>query len=129
MVSFDLTKRSQRWEFGENDFAFWASPAVTEDAVYVAGRDKRVYRLNPDDGSEAWDFKARGRVDSSPVISGKTLYVGSDDGYLYALDVETGDEIWSEDLGEDIRSSPAIAGGYLVIATGEGRVVAFQEKK
>ena len=129
VVSFDLTKRVQRWEFGETDFAFWASPAVTDDAVYVAGRDKRVYRINPDDGSEAWAFKARGRVDSSPVISGKTLYVGSDDGFLYALDTETGDELDAVDIGEDIRSSPAIAGGYLVIGTGEGRVLAFKEKK
>ena len=128
VVSFNLKTRELRWEFGENDFAFWASPAVTDDAVYVAGRDKRVYRINPDDGSEEWQFKARGRVDSSPVISGKTLYVGSDDGYLYALDTESGDELWSAEIGEDIRSSPAIAGGFLVIATGEGRVIAFKEK-
>lgn len=127
VVSFDLTKRTQRWEFGETDFAFWASPAVTDDAVYVAGRDKRVYRINPEDGSEVWSFKARGRVDSSPVISGKTLYVGSDDGFLYALDTESGDELWASDIGEDIRSSPAIAGGNLLIATGEGSVLAFRE--
>ncbi|MGI9243477.1 MAG: PQQ-binding-like beta-propeller repeat protein [Verrucomicrobiales bacterium] len=129
VVSFDLGRRVQRWEFGETDFAFWASPAVTDDALYVAGRDKRVYRVNPDDGTEVWSFKARGRVDSSPVISGKTLYVGSDDGFLYALDTESGDELWDSDIGEDIRSSPAIAGGFLVIATGEGTVLAFKEAK
>jgi len=129
VVSFDLTKRIQRWEFGETDFAFWASPAVTEEAVYVAGRDKRVYRINPEDGEEVWAFKARGRVDSSPVISGGTLYVGSDDGYLYALDTESGEELWSSEIGEDIRSSPAIAAGHLVIATGEGKVLAFKEMK
>ncbi|MFT5106468.1 MAG: outer membrane protein assembly factor BamB, partial [Pseudoalteromonas tetraodonis] len=129
VVSFDLSTRKLRWEFGETDFAFWASPAVTDDAVYVAGRDKRVYRINSEDGTEAWEFKARGRVDSSPVISGNTLYVGSDDGYLYALDIQSGEEMWSYEVGEDLRSSPAIAGGYLIIASGEGKVLAFQEKK
>jgi len=127
VVSFDLKTRELRWEFGENDFAFWASPAVTDDAVYVAGRDKRVYRVNPKDGSEVWQFKARGRVDSSPVISGDTIYIGSDDGFLYALDTKTGDEIWSEDIGEPLRASPAIAGGYLIISTDEGQVIAFRE--
>jgi len=129
VVSFDLVKRTRRWEFGDSDFAFWASPAVTDAAVYVAGRDKRVYRINPDDGSEVWNFKARGRVDSSPVISGDTLYVGSDDGFLYALDTASGDELWSSEIGGGIRSSPAIAAGLLVIATGDGQVVAFKEKK
>lgn len=129
VVSFDLATRALRWEFGERDFAFWASPAVTDDAVYVAGRDKRVYRINPENGEAVWDFKTRGRVDSSPVISGKTLYIGSDDGFLYALDTASGEELWSDPIGEDIRSSPAIAGGYLIIATGEGQVIAYKENK
>ena len=47
VVSFDLAKRARRWEFGESDFAFWASPAVTAEAVYVAGRGKRVFRMAP----------------------------------------------------------------------------------
>ncbi len=121
VVSFDLAKRTQRWEFGETDFPFWASPAVTEDAVYAAGRDKRVYRINPEDGERGLEHSRLAAGSTVPRSSVGRPYT-SDPTTVICMRSTRLPETRSgrADLGEDIRSSPAIAGGFLVIATGEG---------
>lgn len=129
VAAFDLEKKKQLWEFGERDFPYIASPAVTGDSVFAAGKDKRLYRILRDGGEAAWEFKAGGGIESSPVVSGQTVFFGDGDGFLYAVDADTGEERWSYELGDGVRSSPAIAGGMLVIGCDDGQIYAFRPKK
>lgn len=124
--AYSLKERKQLWVHHERDFPYFASPAVTEDSVYVADRGKRVYGLNRKDGSVKWTFRARRSLDSSPVVSGDLLYIGSDDGRLYAIDRATGEEKWSYEIGEAITAAPAIAQGYLVIGAQDNFVYGFK---
>jgi outer membrane protein assembly factor BamB len=125
VAAFDLVAKKRLWEFGERDFPFFASPAVSADSVFAAGRDKRLYRIDRKTGEAVWEFKTGSGIDSSPVVSGDTVFVGSGDGNLYAIDIPGGEKVWSYEIGEDIRSSPAIAGGKLVIGCDDGKVYAF----
>ena len=128
VAAFDLSAKKRLWEFGERDFPFIASPAVTKDSVYSAGKDKRLYRINRSSGEGEWEFKTGSGIESSPVVSGKLVFVGSGDGSVYAVDSKTGKEVWSYDVGDSIRSSPAISGGKLVIGCDDGKVYAFSGK-
>lgn len=125
VAAFDLGAEKRLWEFGERDFPFFASPAVSADSVFAAGRDKRLYRIDRTSGEAVWEFKTGSGIDSSPVVSGDTVFVGSGDGSLYAIDIPGGEKVWSYEIGEDIRSSPAIADGKLVIGCDDGKVYAF----
>ncbi len=129
VAAFNLTEKKRAWEFGERDFPFIASPAVTTDAVYCAGKDKRLYRINKSNGAGKWEFKTGSGIESSPVVSGDLVFVGSGDGNVYAVNANTGKEVWSYDVGDSIRSSPAISAGKLVIGCDDGKVYAFSGKK
>ncbi len=129
VAAFDLTAKKRLWEFGERDFPFLASPAVTKTSVYSAGKDKRLYRINKSNGKGIWEFKTGAGIESSPVVSGDVVFVGSGDGNLYAVDVNTGKEQWSYDVGESIRSSPAISDGKIVIGCDDGKIYAFSTKQ
>ena len=91
VAAFDLKTKKQIWEFGERDFPYFSSPAVTMDSVIAAGRDKRLYKINRK-SEGIWEFKTGGGIESSPVVSGSNVFVGSGDGSLYAVDMESGDE-------------------------------------
>lgn len=129
VAAFDLTAKKRLWEFGERDFPFLASPAVTKDSVYSAGKDKRLYRINRISGKGIWEFKTGSGIESSPVVSGSSVLVGSGDGNLYSVDINTGKEQWSYDVGESIRSSPAISEGKVVIGCDDGKIYAFSNKR
>ena len=127
VAAFDLKTKKQIWEFGERDFPYFSSPAVTMDSVIAAGRDKRLYKINRKSGQGIWEFKTGGGIESSPVVSGSNVFVGSGDGSLYAVDIESGDEKWSFELGDNIRSSPAIVNGKLVIGCDDGKIYCFDD--
>lgn len=125
--AYDLKEKKPRWKYEDKNFAYFASPAVQGNFVYVANRGKRLLKLDREKGTVAWEFKARRSMDSSPVVSGGLVYIGSDDGRVYAVDVETGAEKWSYEIGKAITASPAIAGGYLVIGSQDGTAYAFSK--
>ncbi len=126
VAAFDVAEKKKLWLFRERDFEYFASPAVTEESVFTASRDKRLYRLDRKTGDLIWEFKARNPIDSSPVVSGGQVYFGADDGFLYGISCETGEETWSYEIGEEVKSSPAIGEGLLVIGCGDGNVYAFR---
>ncbi|MEE2808091.1 MAG: PQQ-binding-like beta-propeller repeat protein [Verrucomicrobiota bacterium] len=129
VAAFDLNKKQRLWEFGERDFPFFSSPAVTKDSVYAAGKDKRLYKINRKTGEGIWEFKTGQGIESSPVVSGNSVFIGSGDGSLYAIDIQSGKQKWSYELGDNIRSSPAITRAKLVIGCDDGKIYCFSESK
>ena len=127
VAAFDLKKKKQIWEFGERDFPYFSSPAVTKDSVFAAGRDKRLYKINRKSGDGIWEFKTGNGIESSPVVSGDNVFVGSGDGSIYAVNIKSGKEKWSFELGDNIRSSPAIVDGKLVIGCDDGKIYCFND--
>jgi outer membrane protein assembly factor BamB len=93
--------------------AIVADLAMSEDALYVASSNGRVYSLDKVSGDENWrreDIPVLAeKLWTSPVIQGNTLYVSTLDGHIYALSVETGELLdWSFESEAGFDSSPVI---------------------
>ena len=125
VVAVDLANQQLAWEFEDQPFAYFSSPAVDADHVVIGGRDKRLHCIRRRDGHELWSFATEGKVDSSPVICADKVVVGSDDGHLYVVSLRDGKKLWSYRIDRPIASSPAVAAGMIVIGADDGRVYAF----
>ena len=115
------------WTYADPDreFPIMSSAAVTPEAIFVGGRDKRLRSISTKKGELLWSFVTRGRVDSSPVVVGDRVFVASADGTLYAVERATGKERWRFETGAPISASPAVAAGRLVIGNEDGMVYCF----
>lgn len=94
------------------------SPALSEDAVYVANHDDEVIALSREDGSILWEY-ARSREGEGFSISehadvtlaGRFLLGAFTDGAVIAFDAADGTVVWirdtSTDLVTDIRDTRA----------------------
>ena len=130
VLGVDLKQGKVLWQYENPDgqFPFYSSPAVTNRAVYVGGRDKFFHALDTQTGKEIWRFPAKSRVESSPAISGNTVYFGTVGGQIYGLSTDSGKVQWEYDAAEAVVSSPAIVEGKLVIATKGGTLYCFGSK-
>ena len=128
VLSVDLDTGAIRWRYAHavRKFPFYSSPAVTDQAVVIGGRDKLVHALNPQTGQPLWTFAAGARVDSSPVIAGDYIYVGAR--ALIALALASGAEVWRFETGAAIAASPAIAADHLVIGATDGVLYCFRKE-
>ena len=115
-----------RYQHAVRKFPFYSSPAISEWAAIIGGRDKMVHALDPDNGTPLWTYNAKVRVDSSPVIAGNRVYFGA--GALIALDLATGTEVWRFETGASITASPAIAAGRLIIGATDGVIYSFGQE-
>lgn len=96
------------------------TPVVTENTVYFASSDRRLYAVDPVDGSEIWSFDTE-RVNVGSVALGHdgTIYTATEGGLgvLYAVSPR-GDELWSLELAGRSSASPVVDGnGVIYICT------------
>jgi outer membrane protein assembly factor BamB len=121
-------KIAWRYEHPVRKFPFYASAAVGDGIVVVAGRDKLVHGLDPATGKALWTHSFRAAADASPVLVGPKLdrVVAADkSGELVQLDARTGKPIWRFDVGAGIEASPAVGRGRLVVGTIDGTLYCF----
>jgi outer membrane protein assembly factor BamB len=99
---------------GAKSNAIVADLAMSENALYVASSNGRVYSLDRGAGDENWSREdipvlSKEKLWTSPVIQGDTLYVSTYDGNIYALSAETGELLdWSFETETGFVSSPVI---------------------
>ncbi len=67
-----------------------------ESGIYVAARQRTVYRLAPDDGSIRWGRQLPVPLKEAPVIAGRTLYQDCGSAGLFAVDIDSGDMTWAQ---------------------------------
>jgi len=127
VLAVDLENGDSIWTHDADGTEFVASPAVTADRVYVAGRDQKLRCLDRSTGDLLWEFTARKGIDSSPVVTENAVFFGSDDGRVYAVNPVDGSELWAYEIGARINASPAVAQGRLVIGSQRGGIFGFEE--
>lgn len=113
------------WRYRDRNFAYFSSPALTDDHVIIGGRDKRLHCIDRISGKAKWTFQTREEVDSSPVICGDAVVVGSGDGRLYCVGIADGQERWAYEIGAAIVASPAAADGLIVVGAEDGVLYAI----
>jgi halocyanin-like protein len=126
------------WAF-ETNGVLHSAPTVVDGTVYFGSRDRHVYAVDAEDGTERWHFATgpspRGPgedlllhgtgVWSSPQVIDGTVYVASNDTNLYALDAETGDPEWVfEEPTAHLYSSPTFVDGTVYFCSRHSHVYA-----
>ena len=127
-ICVDLKEKKIAWQFGQRDFPFMGSPALTKDHVLFGGQDRRVHLVKRADGKSVWDFRSRGQFNSSPVIVGQRAIIGCDDGRVYMLNLADGTEVWNHEIGQAVAGSPAVIDGMMLIGSDDGSVYAFGDE-
>ncbi|HET6383000.1 MAG TPA: PQQ-binding-like beta-propeller repeat protein [Armatimonadota bacterium] len=118
-AALDAETGVERWSFPGRHFTIASS-----GAVYGAGFDGKLYRLNAINGSREWIFQPPGPVYSSPALgAGGALYVQGGVA-LHALDRQTGASRWTYRMGGAMKSSPAPC-RYVYIGTWDDHVFAL----
>jgi len=113
------------WRY-EGEGAFFSTPALSKDYLYVGSRDQNIHCINRKTGEKVWTFQTQEEVDSSPILCKDKLLVGSCDGRFYMISADNGEEIWSYEIGQPITASPGVGGGKVIIGAEDGVVYAFE---
>ena len=108
----------------EVDDEVWATPAVTDDAIYVTTMNGSLYRVDKG-GEQQWQFEADAAIAMRAVPDGDSVYVGAYDKRLYAIDAATGDPRWSFGADEWFWSAPVVDGDAIFAASLDGKMYAL----
>lgn len=104
------------------------APIATENVIVAASRDRYIYTINREDGSEFWRKKLDGPP-APPVLAGRTIYTATEGrGTLRILDLESGDDIWKQEF-PSVRQPLSLAGDTLFVATDFGTLFALDVRK
>lgn len=118
VMGANVLKEDLVWVYEDSEFPFFSAPAVTEESVFIGGRDKHLHAIDRKTGKGRWKVKTGGRVDSSPIAFDDAVVFGSTDGRLYAVSPKDGSEVWTLDLGEGLMAAPVYAEGMIVVGGG-----------
>jgi outer membrane protein assembly factor BamB len=111
--------------------AIVANLAMSEDALYVASSNGRIYSLDKGTGDENWKREdipvLAEKLWTSPVIQGDALYVSTFYGDIYALSVETGELLgWSFGSEAGFASSPVIDDDVIYVGSFDRHLYAVE---
>jgi outer membrane protein assembly factor BamB len=146
VLALNTLARSQNLTFPQARYGEWkwdcpidnaksnaivADLAISEDALYVASSNGRVYSLDKGSGDENWKREdipvLAEKLWTSPVIQGDTLYVSTFDGHIYALSVETGELLdWSFESEAGFASSPVIYEDTIYVGSFDNKLCAIR---
>ena len=108
--------------------AKWASqiPAITygggavvdaSGIIYQCGTDKKVYAINPADGSKKWTCDVDAVIGAFPALSDGVLYCATNAGTFYAINTLTGAVNWSKSVDGTGSAVAADAAGNAYVGT------------
>lgn len=109
-----------RWQMtiGASD-AIAFTPAVAIDAVYVAGVQGQLARVNPTDGKIVWQHSAGAKLSAGVGANVDTEFVGTQNAELIAFD-DAGKQRWTTNLSSEVLGIPKVSGDTVVVRTEDG---------
>jgi outer membrane protein assembly factor BamB len=121
------------WHHQKGSEAFFASPAVIGNRVFVSvadmaalGQSGRIYAFDADTGRIAWVGTPDGYEPtfSSPVVSGNRVVCGeglhwAKKARLVCLEIQTGKTLWTFRTQSHVECAPVIADGRVYVGAGD----------
>lgn len=102
------------------------APAVVGNAVYVAGADGSLARI--DDGQQVWKISAGQTLSGGVGADEKLVVVGSPKGDVLAFSAADGSPLWKVRVSSEVLAPPAVAQGIVVVRSGDNRLAAFDAR-
>jgi outer membrane protein assembly factor BamB len=101
------------------------APVVANGALFAAGRDGSVVRVDPATGRIVWQVSAGKRLTAGPGSDGAVVVVAARDGSLIAFD-SAGKPAWTTTLGAEAVTVPSVGLGLVIVRTSDNRISAFE---
>ncbi|MEY7850053.1 PQQ-binding-like beta-propeller repeat protein [Natrarchaeobius sp. A-rgal3] len=120
-VAYNIERQELKWEFeNENsDFMSEATPAISNETVYVGSGDTKLYAIDIQDGGEKWSFKTERPISAGPSIVDDNVYLPARDGHVYSIDKDTGEEEWSTDYELRLQQKPVVTDNMIYFVDGK----------
>ncbi|HEX7936076.1 MAG TPA: outer membrane protein assembly factor BamB [Paraburkholderia sp.] len=100
------------------------SPVAVGDAVYAAGANGSVAKIDAQTGKDIWRIKLHDDISAGVGSDGTLTAVGGLKGDVYVLGAD-GKQLWTAKAPGEIISPPLVGNGLVVVRTVDGQIVAF----
>ena len=100
------------------------SPVAVGNAVYAAGANGSVAKIDAQTGKDVWRVKLRDDLSAGVGSDGTLTAVGGLKGDVYVLGAD-GKQLWTAKAPGEIISPPLVGNGLVVVRTVDGQIVAF----
>ncbi|WP_027799613.1 outer membrane protein assembly factor BamB [Paraburkholderia dilworthii] len=100
------------------------SPVAVGDAVYAAGANGSVAKIDAQTGKDVWRVKLHDDISAGVGSDGTLTAVGGLKGDVYVLGAD-GKQLWTAKAPGEIISPPLVGNGLVVVRTVDGQIVAF----
>jgi outer membrane protein assembly factor BamB len=110
------------WRANVGDSGRYAfSPLVLDGAVYAAGTQGALVRLNPERGRVAWRVDTGEELSGGVGVAGNLLLLGTAKGAVLAYDTD-GKRLWRSQVSSEVLSAPAGNQDLVIVRSGDSRV-------
>jgi outer membrane protein assembly factor BamB len=99
-------------------------PAVLEDAVYAAGGDGTLVRIDPASGHVVWRVKTGSKLSAGVGSDGSVVVVATARGTVLAFGAD-GRPLWTAQVTSDVAVPPLVGRGLVAVRSTDHRVAAF----
>lgn len=124
LVEFKASANLARaWDTNVGSGGVYAfTPATDGQAVYAAGRDGRIAKLDLASGREAWRVESGMTLSAGVGVGEGLVVVGTPKGELLAFRAIDGAPAWNAKLSAEILVPPAVAHGLVAARSNDGHV-------
>ncbi|PEN11179.1 hypothetical protein CRI94_16445 [Longibacter salinarum] len=119
-----LARPIEAWAF-QSTSRIRSTPAVANDAVYLASDDGTVFAAALQNGQPLWETETSGSYTSSPAVGEDAAFIGNMNGKVLALNAESGAQVWSYDTGAAVISSPLLVNEVVYVGSRNGQIYAL----
>ncbi len=113
---------------GTSRVPIYGTPVVSDNFVYLAGYNGKIYAYNTTNLAMRWMFPVDGYLNSfvgGMVIDNNKLFIGNSDGWVYSLNAATGELLNEFQTGDKIWGTPALDGNTLYIGAFDKKLYAL----
>ena len=108
--------------------AFVFSPALAGDALYVAGRDGRVARIDTANGREVWSVSTDVTLSGGVGASARTVVVATEEGEVIALEADSGKPRWRGRVSSEVLAAPTVGEGLVLVRSIDNKIFGLGEQ-
>ncbi len=109
------------WQVNVGKSRAGLAPAITPNAIYAAGSDGTLVRIDADSGRTVWRIAAGKPLSAGPGADATLVVVATDKGDVLAFDPD-GKAQWTARVSSEVIAPPVVSEGTVVVTSGDGRI-------